>query len=204
MLSRQRWPLVVIAVVISCSLNGMSALQAAQAAAKEPKKEAAPRGGRLKARLLDAEGKKPIAGAVVHAYQLEAGKMLSSGPSDSHGRCEIDGIPYGYLDISVETREGTFVANKVVNVPPAGSLVITFTLTKFGEHPPSWWSERERKQAAAREKAATGYASIAVAKKGIEFWKSPKGIAIIAGTSGAALLAVAAGAGESSSSTFQP
>jgi len=157
--------------------------------------------GRLKAKVIEGTSKAPIAGAIIRAYHLDSGKVFSSGPTAKSGECEISGLPYGYLDLAVETSDGTFVGNQVVNVPPSGTVVVSFALTKYAERSPAWWSGREPRKIPGTQNAAQGVAEIQLPAKGKQFWTSPKGIAIIGGASAAVLLAVAGGGGSSSSAS---
>ncbi len=183
---------------VACAL--VVALAAPVAAiAAESGTTAAPVGtGRLRAKIFGSNGKTPIAGAVLRAYHLDSGKVYSSGPSSSRGECELRGLPYGYLDIAVETKEGTFVGNQVVNVPPSGNVVVSFTLTKYAERTPAWWSGRPPRQIPGTRTDSQGIAELSMKPRGKAFWTSPKGVAIIGGASVAVLLAISSAGGTSS------
>jgi hypothetical protein len=167
---------------------------AAESAAKQP-----PVGsGHIKGKVLDGSKKAPISGAIVRAYHLDTGRVFSSAPTATNGACEISGLPYGYLDLSVETADGTYVGNQVVNVPPSGTLVVSFSLTKYTERSAAWWTGKEQRKIPGTQNVSMGVAEIRLTATGRAFWTSPKGIAIIGGSAAAVLLLVAGGGGSSS------
>ncbi len=190
-----------VAIVLGLSL----ALPAAAVEkAKAEGKQAPAAAGKIRARILATDGKTPIAGAVLRAYLLETGQVFESRPTTSKGECEIGGLPFGYVDLAIDTPEGTFVANQVVNVPPASTVGLSFVLTKFSDHPAAWWSGREPRAVPGSGKPAAGAAEVRPKAKGREFWTSAKGIAILAGGAGAVLLALASSGGATIVSPSSP
>lgn len=166
-------------------------------AAKSPEKDPEPTGGRISGKVFAADGKTAVGAAVVKAVPLQGGETRASSPSNAKGEFSLDGLTFGYYDLIVEAASGTYIANQVVNVPPSGKLVIQFALTPYGEKSPSWWAGREPR-ALPGGGTATGSAELRQRQRGAEFWKSPGGIAVIAGIGGVALLAIASGGGYSS------
>lgn len=149
----------------------------------------------LKGKVLGKDGKTPMEGVVVHAYHLETERNYVSGPTNSKGEYEITELPHGYVDLAVETPDGVFVGNQVVNLAPAGKAVVTFTLIGYEDRPRDWWADREPRGLPGLDKESTGVAELRQRAVGREFWKSPKGVALIAGAGGATLLAIASGGG---------
>ncbi|HKQ62048.1 MAG TPA: carboxypeptidase-like regulatory domain-containing protein [Candidatus Polarisedimenticolaceae bacterium] len=168
------------------------------AASKDADK--APAGSTIRGKVLSADGT-AVVGARLHAYHLSTEKNYDSPATDAKGEYTLGGLPYGYFDVAVETRDGLFIGKQVVNVAPASDSVLTITLTPF----PAGDTEA-RREFPGTERPATGIAEIRQKLTGHEFWKSPKGVGILAGAGGAALLAIAAGAGgdNNSSSLSQP
>ena len=167
-------------------------------AAPSPEKTPAPTGGRISGKVFAADGKTAVASAVVKAVPLQGGDTVASSPTGAKGEFALDGLAFGYYDLIVEAPSGTFIANQVVNVPPSGKLVVQFSLTPYAEKSPSWWAGREPR-ALPGGGSATGSAELRQSKRGTEFWKTPGGIAVIAGVGGVALLAIASGGGGYSS-----
>jgi hypothetical protein len=190
----QRRRFIVCALVVSL-VAPLAALADEGTAAAAP-----PGTGRVKARVFGSNGKTPVAGAILHAYHLDSGKVYSSSPATGKGDCELKGLPYGYLDIAIETKEGTFVGNQVVNVPPDGTVTISLTLTKYAERTPAWWSGKTPRQVPGTRNESQGIAELNMKSRGQAFWTSPGGLAIIGGATGLVLLALTGQGGGSSSS----
>ena len=160
--------------------------------------------GRIRGKISKADGNSPVAGAVVTAFHLETGGGFASKPTGGDGEFEITGVPFGYVDIAVDSAGGVFVGSEVVNVPPAGKVVVRLILTPYADRSPAWRSEGERREIVPLGKPSTGSAEMRTRMTGREFWKSSWGIAIIGGGAGALLLAIAAGGGGSPASPSSP
>ncbi|HXV76836.1 MAG TPA: carboxypeptidase-like regulatory domain-containing protein [Candidatus Polarisedimenticolaceae bacterium] len=160
-------------------------VQAAGALAEETVEPAPAAGqGQLVGQVSTPSGT-AVSGATVVAYHLSSESVFRSADTDAKGRFKIAALPYGYFDIAVQTGDGLYVADQVVNVPPAGKASLTMTLYA----------------GAADQEAPRGFAGIDQAPSGVarveskasagQFWKSAKGVAILGGIGGAALLAIA-------------
>jgi len=141
---------------------------------------------KIRGKVLDADGKS-VRGARVLAYHLSSERLFSSERTRRSGEYRIAQVPYGYYDLAIETPDGLFVANRVVNVAPSASAVVTFTILPFD---PST-AELTRKHPASEADPA-GLAELQSKPRGREFWRSPAGVAVLAGVGGGALLAIAA------------
>lgn len=160
--------------------------------------------GRLEGRVLESDGKTPVPNAVVRACYLEGERVLASAPSGPRGQYRLESLPPGYADLVVETSEGVFVANQVLQLRPDARVLVDFVLAKFSERPVSWNDQKKRATPCG---AASPVGAAEVGSKGAGgFVRSPKGIALIAGLGGAALLLAASGGGgnESPASAFVP
>lgn len=166
--------------------------------------QVAPTGlGRVKAKVVASDGKTPVSGATLRAFHLDSNQVFTSAPSGPSGECELAGVTYGYLDLSVDTPEGAFVGNQVVNLAPSGTVAIFLKLTKYGERPPEWWTSHQPREVPGTTTPAKGVAEIRLKSGGRGFWTRPAGIAIIVGGTAAVLLAASSGS-SSSSSTVSP
>jgi hypothetical protein len=145
---------------------------------------------------------KPLVGVSVLAYHLSSEAVFTSEPTAANGNYRIVALPYGYYDMAVQTPDGLFVANQVVNVPPKGNTVASFALSGIdlaadpNASPPRSFP--------GIDADPTGVASVNEKLAGREFWRSKKGVAIIAGGGAAALLLIASGGSSSSSSNPSP
>ena len=179
--SRARAPLAVV-LAIAFALSPVVPLEAGP-------KEAAAKGEdgcRIRARITAADGKKAVADAVLKAFALDTGKIHASAPSTEKGECVLEGLPYGYLDLAVETKEGHYVGKQVVNVPPRGTLSLIVSLTGSAGAEPTWGA----RPAAGSSAGPKGVANVRIRKRGREFWTSPWGIAIVGVAATAILLSI--------------
>jgi len=140
---------------------------------------------RLLGRVSAPDGSALI-GATIIAYHLSTEKVYRSGPTDGKGGFEITGLPYGYFDLAVETEEGLFVADQVVNVPPAGKASVTMNLMRGGT------DESAPRGFLGAEDPPSGIAHVGTDKDKKGFWGRPLGIAVIA-AGGVGLLLIATG-----------
>lgn len=157
--------------------------------------------GRVSGHVVAKDGRTPVAGAVVRASHLRTGQAIASAPTDARGGFAMEGIPYGYVDLTVQTSEGGFVASQVLNVPPDGHLSVTLALTRNEDLPQGWWSGRAPRALPGTETPAIGVA--AVQDRRASFFRGKKGIAVLAGAGALALLALSSGGGESPASPSQ-
>lgn len=144
-------------------------------------------GSLVSGRILSEAGQ-PVVGARVLAYHLSSEEVFEAGATDAKGAYEIGNLPYGYFDVAVETPQGLYVTDQVVNVPPAGKVVLTLNLYPYSEA-----STEEGRSFPGTDSVPVGVARVQEKPKGGDFWKSPKGIATIAGSAAAVLLLVGSG-----------
>ena len=176
----------------------------APAAWAQPGTADAPGTSKLSGKVLAADGKTAATGVRVIAYHLSTEQVFMSSTTGRGGDYSIADLPYGYFDLAVETADGLYVGNQVINLPPAGKAGVIFTLSSFTSGDPTG------RAFAGSEQDSVGMAQMREKLKGREFWRSPKGIAILAGSGGAALLAPAGGGSGSSggddgsASPFEP
>jgi hypothetical protein len=154
----------------------------------------------LSGKITGSDGK-PLPGARVLAYHLSSEDIFSSEPTDSKGEYLIAGLPYGYFDLAVETGDGLFVANQVFNVAPGSKTAISMSLRTLAQAEGTGEAQARVFPGASQE--PSGVAAVSEKLTGREFWRSPKGVAIIAGGGALVLLAIASG-GSSSSSSPEP
>ena len=179
-------------------LSALAVLVPAGVPAQEPETEvdpaavgdSVPRTGRLEGRVLDSQSGKGTPGASVFAYHLDTGMVFSAPPTDHRGRYRLEGLPLGWLDLYVETPDGLFAANQVVNMPPRGAVDISLALTKFEDKPASWGVGR-RRDIPGVPAPAVGEARLDETARGKSFWRTPAGIAVAAGGAAVVIAAIA-------------
>jgi hypothetical protein len=185
---RRRLAVLLVAIV------GFPAFSAGIPAAEEAPQASTLVAGIMKGKVVTGEKERAVAGAVVRAYHLDTDTLYTSAPADGKGRYEIRGLPLGYFDIAVETADGFFVGNQVVNVPPASKVDVSLSLSTFAGPPPAWLAGRAQ-QIPETDQPAIGIARLSrrTAERG--FWGSPGGIAVISGGAALTLLAISSSGG---------
>jgi len=152
-------------------------------------------GSSLEGKVFGPDGK-PVRRATVTVRALEGDKTWASSPTDSRGRFSIQGIPYGWDDLIVTTEKGDFLGDQAINLPPGTRVVVNFNLLETADKPASWWTDRRVEPPAGITVAeVAGMAQSSQKLIGVEYWKSPAGIAILASAGLVALAAIAAGGG---------
>ncbi len=144
---------------------------------------------RLSGKVTTAAGKAPASGTRVLAYHLSTETLYAADVKGNEYR--LTELPYGYFDLAVELADGgIYVGNQVVNVPPAGKVSVSFSIVQAPGSP--------NRDFPGTEQASAGQVKIQERLRGRDFWRSPRGIAILAGGGGAVLLAIASGGGSDS------
>ena len=143
-----------------------------------------PHSASISGRVYGADRVTPIQGAVVRAVRGDGAQVYSSIPTDEKGNFTLTNIVPGSYDIVVELPDGVFVVERTLSVsePKAYSLSLATVP-----------AENVEKKVSAVDKPVRGYAWTLEGKgpKAGGFWRTPGGIAIIAGgVAGLALLAL--------------
>jgi hypothetical protein len=158
-------------------------------------------GSELSGRILSLAGAE-VAGASLLAYHLSTEELFTSDPTGGGGEYNLTGLPYGYFDLAIQTADGIFVADQVVNIAPSAKSVLTLTLVPFSASDPG--SVDDRRAFPGTEDEPIGVARVEEKMRGAEFWRSKKGVAILAGGGAAALLLLSGGGSSSSQSPVNP
>lgn len=193
---------------VACWLLGILALSgpaAAEQADPQPPAAAGQAGSAsLVGKIVEANGKTPVAGAVVRACYLEGDASFTSDPTGANGEYEILELPPGYADVMVETRDGTYLVNQVLSLLPRVRFVAEFVLRKSDGATAPAAPGGALKESACGALSFLGTAEIAQKSSAKQFLRSPAGIAIIAGGAGLLLLLATSGGDETPASPFLP
>lgn len=190
------WLRIAIAPLLAAALAGGGAVVSPlEAKEKAPGSERA----RLTGRIFENDGVTPARGCVVRVHPLETGPVIVSSPTDDKGRFEVEGLAHGYVDLTVERDAAVFASSEIVSLPPKGKVEVDLTLTRLDERSAAWWATRAPLQLPGGQGQATGIAEVRPEIGGRDFWKSKKGIAILAAVGGAVLLAIVIGSRSSPS-----
>jgi hypothetical protein len=181
-----------LAAVLITAL-GSPAFAAASSSSNPKSKQKPQAGSRLEGQVFGPNGK-PVKGAKVTVRSLEGGKSWVSAPTSSRGSFSIQGLPYGWDDLVVTTDKGDFLGDQPVNFPPGSRVVVKFNLLETADKPASWWTDRRVEPPAGIDVAeVAGMAQSSQKLTGVEYWKSPAGIAILVSVGVVALAAIASG-----------
>lgn len=178
----------LLAVAVTAALLSVPA---AAAKTSEPKP---PKGSRLVGQVRTADGKSAAKGVVVEVRPLSGGQAHRSAPTDRRGRFELERLPYGWAEVVVVSDQGGFLGDQAINLPPGAKVELRLTLLPRADRPDSWWTERHLEPPAdlANDQVA-GFAQSSQKLTGVEYWKSPTGIAILIAAGVAALAVIASG-----------
>lgn len=159
------------------------------AASGEEKMESpAPAGATLKGRVLGTDRRTPVPAAVVHAVATD-GKVFSSIPSDVKGNYAMEGLAPGTYTLAVSVEGGVFSLESPVGVTSARAFRVDLATVR---------AEGASFVVPGLAMAPRGFCYIVQGKKpeGTTFWRSPKGIVLLAVTAAAVGLILAGSGGD--------
>jgi hypothetical protein len=130
----------------------------------------------------------PVQGAVVRAVRGNGAQVFSSLPTDEKGDFALPSIVPGSYDIVVELPDGVYVVEKTLSISEARAYSLSLAAVP---------ADNVEKRVAAVDKPVKGYAWTLEGRgpKAGGFWRTPGGIAIIAGGV-VGLVALAASGGD--------
>ena len=163
----------------------------------EEKKESPSRAdATLKGRVLGADRKTPLPAAVVHAVSTD-GTVVSSPPADVKGNYALEGLAPGTYTLAVSTEEGVFSLESPVGVTSAQTFRVDLATVP---------AEGASFVVPGLAMAPRGFCYIVQGKKpeGTAFWRSPKGIVLLAVTAGAVGLILAMSGGDNEEEPVSP
>jgi hypothetical protein len=157
-----------------------------------------PQTASIEGRVFGPDRVTPLPGAVVRAVRGDGVQVYSSLPSDEKGNFSMSNVPPGSYDIVVEMPDGVFLVERTLSIsePKAYSLSLATVP-----------AENVTKKVPAVDKPVKGYAWTLEGKgpKAGGFWRTPGGIAIIAGGAvGLAALALSGGSDNNKGSNSTP
>jgi hypothetical protein len=143
----------------------------------------------LEGRVFGPDRVTPVPGAIVRAVRGDGVQVYSSLPTDTKGYYSISNVALGSYDIAVEVSDGVFVVEKTLGITEAKTYGLSLATVP---------SESVEKRVPAIDKPVKGYAWTLEGKspKAGGFWKSPGGIAVIAGGAAAIIALALSGGGD--------
>jgi len=134
---------------------------------------------------IRTEDGKPAHGAVLSAVHLESSKVFKAEPASSSGSFRLEGVPYGYYQITVAEGETLHAVAVPVNVAPSSRQKVEIVL--IAARPVSESGSDPSVDVPVLGQAATAGARI----QGLDrksFLKTKAGVATLIGGSAAMLL----------------
>ncbi|MDQ7006451.1 MAG: carboxypeptidase-like regulatory domain-containing protein [Acidobacteriota bacterium] len=141
--------------------------------------------------VFSGETQEPVLGARVYAVHLDTKQVFSSAPSTATGEYQLTGLPYGYYDLAVETPDGLYLANRVINAPAGEKVEMSMLLGSPQPEDTEWWSAEPDRRIPGLDRVPDGVSRI------IEGIPRKSALAAIASGKAAAGGAAAAGTGVS-------
>ncbi len=114
----------------------------------------------LRGKVGSAETGEPIAGARVYAVHLDTKQVFTSAPTNAKGEYQITGLPFGYYDIAVETTDGLYLANRVINAPAGEKVDMSLMLGPPQPEDTEWWSAEPDRRIPGLDRVPSGVARI--------------------------------------------
>jgi len=148
-------------------------------------------------RVIGADGQ-PVAGVEIMTYHL-ATAALYTARTDMNGTFTLPALPYGYFDLAARPSDGLYVADQVAQVSASGRNSVELRLQQLGGS-----AQAELRAFAGANEAPIGIALLIDQPGwGSSFWRSPRGVATLAG-SGALALILTGGGSDPPTSPFMP
>lgn len=173
---------LITSLALSFLPAGTSTLRAQEGVAGQGSQSAT-----IEGRVFGADRVTPIQGAVVRAVRGDGAQVYSSLPTDPKGNFSLTNLVPGSYDIVVELADGVFVVERILSISQAKTYSLSLATVP---------AENVEKRVPAVDRPVKGYAWTLEGKgpKAGGFWRTPGGIAIIAGgVAGLAALALSGG-----------
>jgi len=173
---------LTIPLILSLALIWTPVLQAQQNAPPEQ----GPQTASIQGRVFGPDRVTPVPGAVVRAVRGHGVQIYSSLPTDEKGSFSLGHLALGSYDVLVELSDGVYLVERTFNVTEAKSYPLSLATVP---------SEGVDRKVTAVDKPVKGYAWTLEGKreKVGGFWRTPGGIAVIAGGVVGAALALSGG-----------
>ncbi len=110
--------------------------------------------------VANANDAAAIVGARVYAVHLDTKQVFTSAPAAAKGEYQITGLPFGYYDIAVETADGLYLANRVINAPAGEKVEISLLLGPPQPEDTEWWSAEPDRRIPGLDRVPDGVARI--------------------------------------------
>ncbi len=159
----------------------------------------------LRGVIYQTDGSSKQAGAKVTAINVKTRKQYVSNVTGEDGSYEVSGMPAGSYDVAIDTGEGMFIADNLVDLNQNQHLSVSYSVQPMrpanrkvaGLEPP------KGSATPVGGFRGTGDAAGELTGGGSSFWRSPGGIVLISVLAVGAALAIN-NAGDSNASPSAP
>ncbi len=121
----------------------------------------------IRGAVASADKGTPIASARVYAVHLDTKQVFTSAPSGAKGDYSITGLPFGYYDLAVETTDGLYLANRVINAPAGEKVEVSLMLGPPQPEDTEWWSAEPDRRIPGLDRVPDGVARIVEGKPSV-------------------------------------
>ena len=179
-------------VILSIACTGVPSSWAQETPAEPTRTTASVEG-----RIFGSDRVTPIPAAVVRAVRGDGVQVYSSAPADERGNYTLQHLEPGTYDIVVEVEDGVFLVERTLSITEPKDYALSLATVP---------AENVEKSVPAVNKPVKGYAWTLEGKgpKAAGFWRTPGGIAVIAGGVVAAALALGGGGNGNKGSSSTP
>lgn len=144
--------------------------------------------------IFSGETQDAVSGARVYAVHLDTKQVFTSAPSTASGEYSLTGLPFGYYDLAIETADGLYLSNRVINAPAGEKREISMVLGSPQPEDTEWWSAEPDRRIPGLDRVPDGVARIV---EGIPEESALAAMSSGTGTAATTPAATAAGTGAS-------
>jgi hypothetical protein len=110
--------------------------------------------------IFSGETQEPVQAARVYAVHLDTKQVFTSAPSTASGEYALTGLPFGYYDLAVETTDGLYLSNRVINAPAGERVEYSMVLGSPQPEDTEWWSAEPDRRIPGLDRVPDGVARI--------------------------------------------
>jgi hypothetical protein len=110
--------------------------------------------------IFSGETQEPVQAARVYAVHLDTKQVFTSAPSTASGEYALTGLPFGYYDMAVETTDGLYLSNRVINAPAGEKVEYSMVLGSPQPEDTEWWSAEPDRRIPGLDRVPDGVARI--------------------------------------------
>lgn len=110
--------------------------------------------------IFSGQAQEPVEAARVYAVHLDTKQVFTSAPSTAAGEYALTGLPFGYYDMAIETTDGLYLSNRVINAPAGEKVEFSMVLGSPQPEDTEWWSAEPDRRIPGLDRVPDGVARI--------------------------------------------